>query len=265
MASKTDNFTAALYLGITVLVFLLAHFLGSGRFPAYILDIEAIIFNLYPALWAISIRRALAGPLYKQQALGTSAFCVGLLLHAISHGGLISGDAGAFTLLLLVVFILYLVDTSARAGRRSDPFLRDTLSWSKIRRPIWVIVLILVIPQLVEMIITGTYSVPSGLFAAGFVATLILVSGLGISLLFFIAKRSGDYTLRRHLSWLGLAVLATFATALVGGFLGFLTGASFAIGRAVAGYLLYKSSKSLVPLNEIPSESDAPNRSAMVE
>jgi hypothetical protein len=257
LVNRTDALSVFLYIALAAVIFLSLQILNPNRLlQSSILGVGTFVLFLYPAIWAFSIRRALAIRLYRNQALGTGLFCVGLLLSTLSTGGSSPNGAGAFTLTLFLLFIFYLIDTSALAGRRSDPLLRDTLRWSRIRLPVWVIVLALIVPELVDMVNTGTYSTWTSDFL-GFVVLFgyLLIPGVGLSLQPLVSGRSKDAVLKKHLAWLGIVILATFATPIVGRLLlASLSGGGYAIGLAFAGFFLYKSARSLVPLNRISAQ-----------
>jgi len=74
----------------------------------------------------------------------------------------------------------------------------------------------------------------------------------GPTILLLVSKRSGDTTLKRHLKWFGLFVLGIFLSiASVVIFQGW----NYTFGPFVFSFALYKSAKSLVPLNRISLKS----------
>jgi hypothetical protein len=225
----------------------------------------------FAAYEAFAIRRALAVGLHRNQALGIGFVALGLILSTASQAAevpfLPPGSPGPFGtpidlpfiyFALLVLF--YWIDASIRAGRRSDPLLRDTLMWSKVRIIVWGVTL-------------GLIAIPSALFLY-----LVIAAGLSpfaqpnvspflfplLSIPFYIpipfgavylplvAKRSKDPTLRRHLSWFGLLVVDFFGLSLLFSLPPILY---VFVARPVAfnlgGYLMYRSARSLVPINRL--------------
>ena len=207
---------------------------------------------LYPAFWAFKIRRALAVRLYRNQALGIGLISVAFLAAVFDD----TGTTYSFALLL----IFYWIDVSFLAARRSDPLLRDTLHWSKLRIILWALGIISVAAW-----ISGIP--PIDTIGKIFVATLIPASG--VALIAVALRRSRNPTLSRNLAWFGLfamtqlvtlAVAVTFAvTDGTGGAEDFFLEGYFLfalarfLGLALGGFFLYKSARSLVPLNRLPS------------
>jgi hypothetical protein len=216
------------------------------------------LMNGYAAYWALGIRRALAVRLYRNQALGIGLVSLGFV-------GVVFGSTFAYQsafaevkdALQLLVFIImfYWIDASIRAGRRSDPLLRDTFHWKLVRLPLWVLII-----GFYLALIFSAYLFPE-LVNAISVPTILLVFFIpvlsGALILPVVARRSKDFTLRRHLQWFALLAVA-YLVLLIGIFTIFpaQTGLSPYIGWAdlwffVGGYFLYRSAKSLVPLNRI--------------
>ena len=246
MVDRTDLVSAAAYFILSIVS--VAALFGFGSLsPAnlygFLIGILAFSFLfLYPAFWAFSIRRALAVRLYRNQALGIGLVCVSFAISFLDNTGVGYGIA------LLVIF--YWIDASFLAARRSDPLLRDTLHWSKLRIIFWALSIFTVIPTAIYQILTGNGPSAPGndLLGVIFIAFFILIPASGIGLFAVASRRSGDHALRRHLAWFGLFVLsqsATITIALFGG------GATYFLGFAVGGFCLYKSARSLVPLNRL--------------
>src|SRR5579862_5646250 len=89
------------------------------------LAIVSVIFA-HSAFWALNIRRALAVPLYRNQALGLEF----VILEAgfLSTFILFFGDNQLFIPIVWVVDfgVFYWINASMLAARRTDPLLRDT-------------------------------------------------------------------------------------------------------------------------------------------
>jgi len=228
----------------------------------------------YAAFWAFSIRHVLAVRLYRNQAFGIgfvvlavySTLAVFDLTPSTNSLQIISGlTNSSFYFLFIVLF--YWLDASVIATRRSDPLLRDTLHWSKIRIPLWIINGITwgtILLLLIYSEITGNVSILNQLDTGNinnFVLRImynfpiaVLISG--VIFLPAIALRSKwDKTLRRHFLWFA----PSYAGLLFIFFLGSIvpTGLAGSIVTIIIvlamGYSLYRSAKSLVPLNRIPA------------
>jgi hypothetical protein len=251
---------------------------ASGTYQPLLFFIASVPIYLYAGFWAFSIRRALAVRLYRRQAFGVG-FVVLALFSTFSVFVLIPGTSSvqvaslltnsSFYFLFFVMF--YWLDTSVLATRRSDPLLRDTLHWSRIRIPLWTangITWGTVLFLVGYSEITGNVSILNQL-NTGNINNLVLgieynfpsaVLICGVILLPALALRSKwDRTLQRHFLWFaptyaGLLFLFFLSSFLPTGFAGsVLTVVIF----VAMGYTLYRSAKSLVPLNRIslsPSE-----------
>jgi hypothetical protein len=218
---------------------------------------------LYALYWALNVRHALAVRLYRNQALG-----IGLITLAIWFTlGTTSLNPtplqlytlfyqGSFVLLFIVLF--YWIDASLLAFRRSDPLLRDTFHWSKLRLPLWTVNIALwgilfsiigyaVIRDDVSLMNQVNTSFNNTLLNT--LLPLIVFIPIICAIIFLptmAIRAKWDRTLRRHFAWFAL-----FAVLLPGILTNFVGIEAVAIlGIAIA---LYKSAKSLVPLNRVSS------------
>jgi hypothetical protein len=232
---------------------------------------------LFASYESLSIRRALAVRLYRNQSLGIGLMALSwVLLFAVQFsivhflppnspgpfGTPIDFPFDRFTWLVL----FYWVDTSIRAARRSDPLLRDTLRWSQVRIVVWVLLLgSIVVNSLVvgyQVVVTGLsifaqVDLPLPFLSNLPFLTFVVPAISGAVYLPLTVFRSRDPTLRRHLAWFGIFVLL-----LLGILFSFnLPRLSREIENLVAsdsiivgGYFLYRSARSLAPLHRISSE-----------
>ncbi len=211
----------------------------------------------YASFWAFNIRRALSINLYRNQALGTGLLTILLPITFVVVAANLTGNNPANTPVpLLAIFsVFYFIDSTVRAARRSDPALRDTLHWSILRLYLWTIVLLLIALSALSPFILPVNS-PQGIVASG--APYLVGLGLGIAVLPLSGRRSGDRNLRSHMKWFGL--FAGFI--LIHRVLEFTSGEGsnpFVIGLhqvafvafLTAGFCLYRSAKSLAPLNKL--------------
>jgi len=172
---------------------------------------------------------------------------------------------GAFTAINVLVsaMFFYFIDASVLDGRMSDPLLRDTLHWRRIRRWLWAIfaatsVISISLAVYYEIATGGNGSlVPLWVLNGGDSLHVFVVIPTALIALPITAARSRDPFLRRQLAW-----FAGFAAALaVGGifsnYLGLpneLATLSEGMGQLVGAFCLYKSARSLTPLNRISLE-----------
>ena len=213
----------------------------------------------YAAYWALEIRKGLAVGAYRHQAfgLGIIALAVSLVQVVLTldfiYPGWVFDNLSILAPYSAVLTIFYWVDASVRTGRRSDPLLRDTFRWRTTR-------VVIIAAMLGGMIIgflgglAGTIG-PNGpvAFAIG-VMPVFLGLGTAVITLPVVGYRSRDNALRTQLAWFGFFALSILViTVLISSNLNLpyqsLLGQD--LGVAVGGLCLYKSSKSLVPLNRI--------------
>jgi len=223
----------------------------------------------YVAYWAFEIRRALAVRLYRTQALGVGLLAVSLPLAQIYYtGSTLYGwppELSFVTVLFFTLSLLYWTNISVRAERQSDPLLRDTLGWSRLRFLVLAIVLVTAVydsGNIVYNLLNG-YAVsgtPTGFLAITFGIPALVPLVAAAVMLPAIGLRTKDPTLRKHLLWFGLfaAFLFVFVEVLSSAFANpldlILVQDS---GIILGGYCLYRSARALVPLNRISADEEA--------
>jgi len=222
----------------------------------------------YAIYWALDTRKALAVRVYRSQALATGLLALMVWLsytsifelsgspnEQLSQGVTVLG----FAALLLALF--YFADITVKASRRSDPLLRDTLHWSKVRIPLWLAIsvsygiLLVVVAygtitnNLAILNAIGTGDFGNAVFNIDFNYLIYLpfVGVIPLVVVWFRAK--WDRTLRRHFLWLIVALVMLFATT-------FLT-VGFILVFLAAGYFLYRASRSLAPLSRLTRDENA--------
>jgi hypothetical protein len=229
----------------------------------------------YGAYWALTIRKALMNYLYRRQALwvggvaiyfvAQSAF-IALAIFYNATGFYVNLLAAAFIALGFAAIFVW-IDSTVLVARRSDPFQRDTLHWSKLRYFIGITSTIgLFFNVLFNVIFTNSstsYILLGSPPLLGFIGTILF---LGAIALLVSARRSGDMTLRRHLRWFGLGAGLLWVAGQVGSPWARASGDSILVPIityslfAIAAYCLYRSAKSLVPLGRLSlaDYADAP-------
>jgi hypothetical protein len=233
----------------------------------------AIIFNvavppaitLYAAYWALSIRRALVGRIYRNHALWLGTLCI---LLTVGHAGNTSTNsiinlAGGISFIILFPVLFAFIDTTVRVARRSDPLLRTILRWEKLRIVIWADLV-----GLEAVIIATIANQAFGSSDLGNLLWTILIFFpfiAGGSALLIGARRSGDAVLRRSVKWLGAALLLAIVNMLVTSIVSNIPSVSQfdfdysypalpgAAATIVSYYALYRSARSLASLNRITS------------
>jgi hypothetical protein len=212
---------------------------------------------------ALIIRHALFVKMYRNQGLSISIAAlatgiltlVGLVLSPASNQtgpASYPGDVlGPILLFGLYLGLFYTVDTFARVARHSDPLLRDTLHWSKVRGVVWAF-------DFLAAAYVVTLGLTTGQESIAFILPIVIPLVTGVLLFSMNARRVGDRTLRRHLSWLGPSFLLSF----VGFFLAFGSGQLSGLAWIVATFCLYRSAGSLAPLHQIEPDMLGPQKLA---
>lgn len=94
--------------------------------------------------WAFKFRQILPVRIYRNQALGIGLVAFGWILifidNILFNGEIFTAYIPFFIINVSVLILLfYFIDASILAGRRSDPLLRDTLHWRKLRIVLWIL------------------------------------------------------------------------------------------------------------------------------
>jgi hypothetical protein len=248
LADKIDILTILVYVVIgsflAVMFVFYPQIVYSPLLSVQILLDGLVVFVFaYPVFWALNIRRFLAVRLYKSQALGLALICVAFSLGSFDPTGAIYG------LFLLLVF--YWIDLSFRAARRSDPLLRDSIRWSRLRLVLWPVNL-LQIPLSIYTVLAVFGYLPSAVTLGNTIeiAPFFATAASGVALAAVVALRTADGALRGQLIWFGIFVFVQFAIIIVAQ-VNSVNGAVYFVGFEFAAFALYKSARSLVPLNRI--------------
>jgi hypothetical protein len=231
-----------------------------------LLFIGLAIIWIYAAYWAFDIRRALSTNLFRNQALGMGLVAIGWLLvnTAYSYGGTTGIAIGATGIAL--VLALYWIDSSIFAAQRTDPMQRNTMMWREVRWLVWpafgalfaLTLLIQFAPPLSawQPVWLGTLGLPSFLIPVVILAAVFAKS----------VMRSKDRTLRKHLRWFGLSFVGLFVTLfttslIVTGLGGTVSDATTVPAFTVFAYCIYRSAKSLAPLERMDRSATGGSRS----
>ena len=223
----------------------------------------------YAAYAALSIRRRLSGDTYRRQGLGAAV--VVILFGVLTETLILSGVSPTRTVFALLISwmvawgVFYWVDASIRAARYSDPILRDTFHWSRLRIFLWaysfvgpaftVAVFLLLVFTSLSILPYLQSPIPSTAILLGVVFAPFLVTFVsGAVALPIVARRAADVQLRRHLLWAALYIAVLLSLYVVSSFF---TGVTYALAQGlvlvIAGYLLYRSARALVPIYRLGS------------
>jgi hypothetical protein len=238
--------------------------------------IAALLVLSYGTYWALEIRRALAVRLYRSQALGIGLIAVSVGLAQLYYTGSIFFDWPpelSFASILFFSFtLLYWTNSSVRAARQSDPLLRDAFRWTRVRFLLLALIVATVAYDSANILYNVLNSRPITAAATGFLAVTfeipVLVPIIAAAFVLpVVGFRSRDPVLRRHLLWFGLfaVFLLAFIEVLSSAFADPLEAVLIQdLGLLIGGYCLYRSARSLVPLNRISegnSDLDTPSTS----
>ena len=229
-------------------------------------DLIVAAILLYGAYWAFAIRQALSGRIYRAQALWAGVLCPAIIPY--TAGGLFPNSSiiplielGIVSYyIFFIVFLFLWIDTSVRVSRYSDPLLRDTFSWKRLRIVLWGVMVSAL--TLIYAYVIGTsflgLTIPQELFFSFQGVLYIPPLAIGGPAIITAGIRSRDSALRKSLKWFGLFILAFLAP----GSLYFLSlfvkgifqGSIVAISGFVfipMAYCLYRCVRSLVPINRL--------------
>lgn len=244
----------------------------------------------YAAYWAFDIRHDLTVRLYRNQAFGLGVFCLVITLAAlpspeISSSGILGSTSFliGYTLVTSAFWLgtIYFVDASVLASRRSDPLLRDTLHWSKVRYVLWAFQIFnvsFILLGVMYSAITGDITLANQIMQGNngaFTSLPAVIANFAwgtafVSFIVFVpvAIRAKDPSLRKHFKWLAILTVVVGLVFITMGILGSISSETIPAGLVgtlvgnsifftIAGYCLYRSAKALVPLNRISKLEDA--------
>lgn len=229
----------------------------------------SVALFLYTAYWAFAIRRVLAVPLFRRQALwvgivGTyfaAAFSYAGIGGVYNTTNAVTNFIGSLLFFLGFIIVFAWVDVTVRIARKTDPLRRDTFRWRRVRTVVWA--MLVIVPSsvfLLSLPLLASNQSPSGILLLPALVTIVAIMLTTGPALLLSGSRSKDSTLRRHLKWFGLFVLSLF-TAVVGGFSLYLIHAQvipivgFIVGYTpfiLAAYCLYRGARSLIPIGHLP-------------
>jgi len=253
-----------------ILLFFLSGLVG-GNTLLFVFYIPTPFVFAYVGYLGLKIRRGFVVQPYRTQALGIAAIAAYMAASATISFFLPAPASGGYAVILWAVsnivggvpFLLW-IDSTARVARRSDPYERDSLDWSKVRYVVFSVAFVsAALALLVAPIVIAAFGsyVPSVSLLANILgnvpfATIFLA---GTSVLSLGAIRSRDMTLQRHILWIAVffaAFVITYFVTIIytllipgtsGGQYTPFEFASFIALYYVLGYCLYRSARSLAP------------------
>jgi hypothetical protein len=221
--------------------------------------------GIYGTYWALSIRRTLVSPAYRNHALwlGVVSFMLyaALTIVNLSSSNVIFSVAQSLVVLTMIAVVFGFVDSAVPIMRRSDPLLRSILHWSRVRIALWL-----------DVCLAGVYFVysaidpsfgSSGVWAFLGFPLLLLPFIIGAPALLIGVRRSRDLVLRRSLEWFSALLMFLVANALLSFIVLIVFNVTtydatysfpalvFAPGMFLGSYSLYRSARSLAPINQL--------------
>jgi hypothetical protein len=232
---------------------------------------------LYAAYWAFGVRRALAGKIYRNHALwlGVVAIAAALYGFLTYSTNLSIQEAIGLIVSALILFVFAFIDTTMPVLRRSDPLLRNILRWDRLRIALWCDVALA--GALTYLSYLYYYNLSTGVSPSnpviGFIESVgwsipaTIAFGISAAALVIGTRRSADPVLKTSLKWLGVVliffVLNNIVTTVEGFIFTNITQFEFfysyyaipaGLLEIASAYCLYRSAKSLVPINRISLE-----------
>lgn len=222
----------------------------------------------YGSYWAFRIREVLFDHLFRERAQRAGTAGVFFTVLAGSYVLVLVLGTGNFYLTfaqylvddLAAIVTFAWVDSTITMMRRLDPLQRDSLHWKRLRIVIWAFVLIATVGGLVSALLGNLFASQAGTVSPTSGQGVLLTGPFGFSWIGLVAivrswRRSKQMILRGHLKWFILYLLAIWiASAATGGtYLASIPilGVVSALSLAVGAFFLYRSAKSLAPVNRL--------------
>ena len=208
----------------------------------------------YTVYLSITVRRALSVEEYRKQAMGVSLIALAWMLLLLNYGvQAVTGSYALFSLGfgLVMMTLFYWIDSSVLAARRTDPLMRDTLRWTRLRYALWALT---IASTVVAASLAYYYQATAGTeplfmfngqYGVGYMPSWFVLAG-GVIALPVSASRTKDRFLRRNIGWLGAFVVLV---QIVGVEPSYIANSQFGIFGVLllASLCLYESATSLVP------------------
>jgi hypothetical protein len=227
---------------------------------------------LYAAYWAFSVRKALAGRMYRRHALLLGV--VGVLVAVVtfltySTNPAITDLISIYTSALFILLFAF-IDSTVPVARRSDPLLRSILGWDRLRVVLWIDAAALGAANTIPSFLPSNSEIGNLLSGVLWLVFALPLFGVSGAALVIGGRRSRDPIFRRSLRWMGLVlimVVAVFVDETLISSLPWVTEFEFyysayglpaGVLSAIAGYFLYRSARSLAPISSLTEAEPGP-------
>jgi KaiC/GvpD/RAD55 family RecA-like ATPase len=232
--------------------------LNLGVIVAYLFGSAVAGFGAFRAL---EMGNAFTSRLYRSRAYWTAAL-LGIIVVSnvfgyvpiLSTWAIYNLSISEISFVFLILFIFIFVDRNLLTMKEIDFFHRDMLSWSQVRKGIFVAMLIVSVILLVisTLVNTNSSNIPPSLIAPLVAYFAVGAASLGYAALALVtgARRTPDRTMRNFSKLLGIALVlgilsfTIWIIPIVGNFVASL----FAL---VSSYVLYLTVMSLSPVGRI--------------
>ena len=232
----------------------------SDNIPLAIVVIESVIttaISAFTAYKALSFRRALVRPVYRDRALWTAVFAIVSIVAIVEYllylNGTVTLQLGFIIYPSFLVVFFAIMDSSICTALDQDPFHRNTLQWNIARKILWPFVLAIAILNTVTAYVLG-YSLETNGIAYGIVTVIEVYSAV---VLVESGIRTPDLLMKKFVLWLGLAAATIAVLGLVAYPIGISNlasnpggAASFILGP-IGSYFILKAAMSLSPTGRL--------------
>jgi hypothetical protein len=219
---------------------------------------------LYAAYWAFSVRKALAGRMYRRHAFLFGVLCVivsmlGFLTYSPNQ---VINDLLILFYSVVYIFLFAFIDSTVPLAKRSDPLLRSMLGWDRLRIALWIDTGALVIINAISQELYASSQPVSFLLSILYLVSASILFGVSGVALVIGARRSRDPFFRRSLKWLGLVLIVVALTFVNDNLLSYLVpnlstfdfyysyyALPSGLLTVVYTYFLYRSARSLAPIS----------------
>ena len=226
-------------------------FSAANNEPGVLGVISLAILWGYGIYWSLDIRRALSAIDFRRQALGMGLLAAGWGSFNLANIGLPTiGPAQAGLALLALSLTFYWIDASIKAAGRTDPLARDPLHWSKLRIALWIVLVSALLSAAAATFVVALQAFVYGPLGALLVLLLIV---LPLPSFLISVRRSKNVAMKRHLTWFGVALGCWTAALAVSGNVPNtnLSNAALYLAFVLFSYFIYRSAKSLAPMERV--------------
>jgi uncharacterized membrane protein len=169
----------------------------------------------YTVYLSVTLRRALSVGEYRKQALGVGLVALAWMLLLLDY--VVQAVTGSWAIFsvgfgLVMMTLFYWIDSSVLAARRTDPLVRDTLWWARLRYVLWALIVGATVgaaslaSYYQATIGTEPWFMFNGQYGVGYMPAWFVLAA-GVIALPVSASRARDKLLRRNIGWLGAFVI----------------------------------------------------------